>query len=205
MKRILFILSLIFTTASCFAQNYTFGIKGGVNFSHQGVFYSSAAPDVRTLVGYHVGGVLDIGFKSFSIQPGILFSTKGNKESVDIFALGKPTFTTTKLNYIEVPVNLLYKFNAGQALKVFIGGGPYAAYGLSGGWYVSGQKLGSIVFGGDDNYKRFDYGVNFTAGFEVKKLILVGASYGLGADLYPNATKLKNHVLGLSVGYLFKK
>lgn len=206
MKRFLFTLLFIFTVTLGFAQDYRVGIKGGINLSHQGVFYSSGDPAVRTLTGFYAGGVIDIGFKKFSIQPGVFFSTKGNKESSYFPGPGasQPLETITKLNYIEVPVNLLYKIPVGENLKVFIGGGPYLAYALSGGWYVGGQKLGDIVFGGDNNYKRFDYGINTTSGFELKNRVVISAGYGIGSDLYPNSVELKNHVISFSVGYLFK-
>jgi hypothetical protein len=194
MKKLLFILSLVFVTSFSFAQEYKFGIKGGVNFSHQG-------SDSETLSGFHAGGILDVGFKNFSIQPGLLFSTKGDKARVLFDAYGgggtslPKVYSTSKYNFIELPVNVLYKFYVGQNVKVFVGGGPYVGYALSGSWLVDGQKLGYIDFSDDRNPGRFDYGVGFTGGFELKKAVVVNAGYSLSTNIFPNSVYFSNHVI----------
>lgn len=206
MKKILFTLVIAILTINGFAQTYTYGIKGGINLSRLNRLNSYGGAPEKTLTGFHAGGFVDIGYQNFSIQPGLFFSTKGNIERVIFDGAGPSSpivYGTTKLNYLELPVNLLYKAQIGKAAKVFIGGGPYLGYALSGKWFADGHDLGKLTFG-EGNYSRFDIGLNVTTGVEVCRKVIVGANYGLGLNYVSGGdTKQQNKVWSFSVGYLF--
>ena len=94
--------------------------------------------------------------------------------------------------YVELPVNLIVKIPLGDAndaeqSKLFFGAGPYIAMGVGGKNKVEGKIAGvsfsdeeSIDFSNDDPttgaeegtgfgiMRRFDYGLNATAGFPIK-------------------------------------
>ena len=206
------ILTLFLATASdfTFAQTINFGVKGGLNLSNQSLSGTNYPLNGKNLVGFHVGGILDIGFQDISIQPGILFSTKGFRQVVQLItanqqSVGSATFKTT-LNYIELPVNLLYHIHVAPEIAIYLGGGPYLGYGLSGN--VSGPNDSyKVKFGsGDSDYKNPDYGVNFIAEIELKKRLMIDAGYGLGLGNLTHAqgATLQNRVMSLSVGYLFR-
>ena len=107
------------------------------------------------------------------------------------------------VNYVEIPLNLAYKYDLG-VVKLFGQAGPYAGVGVS-AKMKSGSEEETFDFGSDpDQLKRIDYGVNFGAGVEIKKLI-IGVNYGLGLANMSNDTDetMKNGVLSVSAGLWF--
>jgi hypothetical protein len=76
-KLFLALFSTIVTTIS-FAQTINFGIKAGLNLSE---FYRNNSITVNNsnISGFNAGGIVNIDYKNFSIQPGIFYSTKGEK------------------------------------------------------------------------------------------------------------------------------
>src|ERR1700712_6043144 len=134
MKKLLLLSIVLIGATGAFAQTITFSVKAGVNFSEVSASVENITASSKSLTGFHVGGVIDIGYKSFSIQPGILFTTKGGSSS-DVIDDGSQTTgasaSKVTLNYLEIPINFLYRAPAGKG-SVFIGGGPYVGIGLSG-------------------------------------------------------------------------
>jgi len=222
MNKLLLTLSLVLFTTFSFAQTFNLGVKAGVNLSTTAfsTTYPNYAVDPQNRTGFQVGVVEDINFQHFTIQPGLFFITKGGKFT-DEYSISDNyqsysyhTTGTDKFNYLELPVNVLYKVQASSLAKIYAGGGPYAGYALSGS--VISQLTGSqttnynesLAFGSDhtkDEYKLFDYGVNFIAGVEIKKHYTIDLNYSLGLRniAWTTEDNIKNRSLGLSVGYLF--
>ncbi len=203
MKKLLLISTAIFVTVASFSQ-VRFGLKAGLNLANMSIQNANPSPSMK--VGFHFGGILDFTLAdNISLQPGVLFSTKGfelsgTEEGVSYTA-------TTNVNTIEVPVNLVFKFGSGNTkITPFIG--PYLGYALSGTVKVEamGQSQSTdITFGSaDGDMSALDLGLNIGLGIEMNGLI-ISAQYGLGlADLDPSAEgKMTNNVIGISVGYLF--
>jgi len=208
LKKIILFIALFIASISVFAQNGpVFGMKAGLNLSKL-TTTAGALSSSKFLPGYNFGGVLDVRLDSnLFFQPGILISSKGGDNE---YALGNFVGTAKiRLNYIEVPVNFLYHMAAGVG-KVFLGGGPYLAYGfssnsdLTGDGNASGQnQFGDGTFG----LKRLDAGLNFMAGYQLKQGFAIDVNYGLGlANLSNgnNTSNTKNSVVGISLGYFFK-
>ena len=142
MKRLIFIALLVL--AGFYVQGQVrFGLKGGMNVS--GFEMSSkngVVVDFSTRFAFHAGGFADIpigGF--FSIQPELLFSSKGASCSLsetftfpatigyaDFTQNMKQTFTPC---YIELPLYLKAGFDAGTGTFI-VGVGPYIAHGVGG-------------------------------------------------------------------------
>jgi Outer membrane protein beta-barrel domain len=208
----------------------TFGLKAGfsaANISSKFEGDSGIAArkaDTKTLPAFHGGVIVDIALDDqLSLQPGLFFSQKGTKTSsvkTEVMGVTFITSSTTRLNYLELPVNLLYKHQIGSG-KLFAGFGPYLAYGISGKLKVKGggenfsidQEV-KVKFKDSQEYsakevyiKPFDAGANFTAGYELKMGWLFSLNYSLGlTNTSPyDKEKEKNHYFGVSVGYLFKK
>ena len=213
MKKYILAFWFILFTIAGFTQTLKFGIKAGLNLSSQSLKSSSFNMDGENLVGFHLGGILDIGYDNFSIQPGLFFTTKGEKITSQLLnSQGENAgvaLTKVKLNYLEMPVNLLYKIKVNEASSVFFGGGPYIGYGLS-GTVSANDNSSKLNFGNNNdpntgNYRNPDYGINFTGGVDINN-ITVGVNYGLGLSnlSYAQGATLHNKVLGFSLGYLFK-
>lgn len=184
MKKTLLLFCLIGIICSANAQTVKFGIKAGVNFSSETASYSGASMASDSHTGFHFGAVADIPLGDFSIQPGLLYSGKG--------------ITNATFSYIEVPVNLLYHIKAGVG-KVFIGAGPYLAYGIS---VSNGLSFGST----NDKVANPDYGLGGLAGYRFDTGFFFSASRELGlANLVNNGNGIadKNRVTSISIGYFF--
>jgi hypothetical protein len=188
--KILLVITLVLSATYAQAQT-KFGIKGGLNFSTIAISGGGATvtPDSKT--GFNLGLISEIPLATdFYLQPGFLLSTKG-------FKFDSESLST---NNIEIPINALYKLNAGS-VKVLGFAGPYIGYALSG-------KAGSsdIKFSGDNKeMNAFDFGFNFGAGVEISSFQIT-AQYGLGLTNLAAQSgdgTMKNKVFGVSVVYLF--
>lgn len=190
------------------AQTIDFGIKAGLNLAEQtpiNTFYYSNSP----LAGATGGAIADIGFKHFSIQPGIFFSMKGesrkasNTVGVPVNSGSASTTSTLqiRLNYIELPVNFLIKYPLTSSAALHFGGGPYLGYGFPSHTHVAigNQSLPLTIAPPNP-----DFGVDALAGVTVKHMLFdAGFSYGItnvGNFLYAS----HNMVFSFSVGYMFK-
>src|SRR6185295_14477568 len=98
-----------------------FGIKGGVNLTNM---YVNDVSDENMKVGFNAGFFAKLPItKGFSIQPELLYTSKGAKETYNNFIEGKGEYRFN-LNYIELP--LLAVFNVAKNFNIHAG--PYASY-----------------------------------------------------------------------------
>jgi hypothetical protein len=223
MRKIILMLFVSALSLPVLAQSVKFGVKAGLNESTADVGKTSS--DISNLSGLNAGAFADFEVGKLSLQPGLYFTQKGFNSKTSIIVPvplgGTPgSFNATgraRLNYLQLPVNVLYNI-AVKPGKIFLGGGPYYGYALSGN--VKGSTISvypgqgnftdnqnnNIVFGGDNGYKRSDFGANALAGIQLKNGLLFSVNYEYGlTNVYksPNANTIKNRVLGFSVGYQF--
>jgi hypothetical protein len=177
----------------------------GLNLSTMTLKTMGISMDPKTLVGFNVGVISEIPLSgNLSLQPAVLYSAKGSKYSITFFEVTEEAEISP--SFLEIPVNALYKFDLGT-LKLFLNAGPYLAYGI-GGKTKSGGVSAEIRYGSGENndMKRFDFGLNFGAGLDIKNF-LISAHYGLGlanmAPITTENTESKIKVIEFSVGYLF--
>ncbi|MBX3240988.1 MAG: PorT family protein [Chitinophagaceae bacterium] len=222
---ILLFVSCCFSVAS-FAQSPSVFVKGGVNFANVTIDKEGNVNDAHTSTSFHVGLQGDLPItRFFAIQPGVFFTGKGSKLESGNTSGNNWFRNTTRPYYVEVPVNAVVKIPLGEESSFFIGAGPYAAVGVGGKNKIEGKILGidfsrteNIKFSNDDPFtsteegagygimRRFDYGLNGTAGFQAKKF-LVAANYGLGLAKLQSGTSSsddelgKHRVFSLSVGF----
>jgi len=225
MKTRFFSLLIILTLTGTvtFAQSsqkskMSFGILGGVNF--QNLNGKDAGGDKLTndmILGYHAGLNVQIPIApQFYFQPGLMFSTKGAKESS-----GSVT-STVRISYIELPLNLVYKAELGSGYFM-LGFGPYIGYGVSGKEKNEGGTLSvnrdvkfkNVVEMSDPitfaYYKALDLGGNIFAGFQLGNGIFAQLDTQLGmVKINPenkgnsnDKTSVKNTGFGLSLGFRF--
>jgi len=225
MKTKLFSLVMILTLTGSMAiaqssGTMSFGIKGGVNFQNlTGKDYSGDKLENDMLIGYHAGVDVQIPIApQFYFQPGLLYSVKGAKNTTTV--LGTDYVSTTKISYIEMPLNLVYKALLGKGYFM-LGFGPYVGYGFGGKVLTEGGsistdqkiKFQNVVETGDDPtvpyYKAFDIGGNIFAGYELANGIFFQFNTQLGMVkinpeykiLTDDKSVVKNTGFGLSLGY----
>jgi Outer membrane protein beta-barrel domain len=222
MKNRLSSIALILMLSASFtiAQEKTkisFGILGGANYQNlNGKLSSGDKLQNDMLLGFHGGVNVQIPIApEFYFQPGVMFAIKGAKSTN---TLGTET---TKLNYIEVPLNLVYKGSIGNGF-VMLGFGPYVAYGISGNVKNAGTlnydrkiEFKSVVETTDPltvpYYKALDAGANIFAGYEMASGIFLQLDTQFGMlNINPEDKRIltdksskKNTGFGLSLGYRF--
>jgi hypothetical protein len=217
-------LLLIFACSVLQAEAQVF--KAGVNLANISITNDGDVDDNSMLASFHAGFSGDIKMAPFLFfQPGILITGKGSKTQSG--NQSDPTYyrATTNPLYVEIPANFVLKTPAAP-IRFFAGGGPYLAMGIAGKNKTEGKFLGTsfsseenIRWSDDDpstlNYeegsgygimKRFDYGLNATAGIETASMV-IAAQYGHGlAKLQSGSNssaddKNKHRVFGISIGF----
>lgn len=226
-KKVIFILFTICVSTCIFAQESNIFLKGGLNIANFSITNDGKYDEANALIGIHAGLMADLPVsKYFSFQPGLLLNGKGTKSQK-----GQPSDATyfkatTNPYYVELPVNLVAKIPlASKESNFFVGAGPYMAIGVGGKNKSEGKIFGAgfkseenIEFSNDDpttiNYeegagfrilKRFDYGLNGTAGFELNNLLL-SVNYGYGIAKINSGSendndKNKHRVWSFSIGF----
>ncbi len=206
------------------AQNLE--IKSGLNlstmhFKNQGGTYSD---DFKLAPRYILGVTHEFSLsKSFSFEPGLIFSSKGYK--IDSY-YPVPTYSgeyipideSAILNYIDIPISLRYTTSI-KKTQFFGGLGPYLAFGISGKitreeYDIDGQ--GTIVYdrtvdykgemNKDGQWKRFDYGIQAGLGVILQRVVCrINYSYGLANIAQYEDTTNNNRIIGISLGYIINK
>ena len=209
------------------AQKSSAILRGGLNLANVSITDNGKVDDAKMLASFQVGIIGDVNVSDFfAIQPGILVTGKGSKTQDGDPSDANYFKATTNPIYIEIPVNFVFKGPISKDSKFFAGAGPYLAIGIAGKNKTEGKFLGTafssekdIEWSNDDpstlNYeegagfgimKRFDYGLNGTAGFDLNKVVL-SVNYGLGlAKLQSGSNssaddKNKHRVLSFTVGF----
>ncbi len=227
MKTTICILSSILFVCGARAQDGGLYLKGGLNLANISTTSSGRIDQANTLASFHIGFMGDVPLGSvLALQPGLLFTGKGAKSQT-----GQPGDSyyykaTSNPYYIEIPLNLVVKLPLGdKESSLFFGAGPYAAIGVAGKNKTEGNA-GLVSFSGNENIKfsnddpttfnqqegaglgimrRFDFGINGTAGLELHGLLL-SANYGWGLTKINsveqnNDDKNKHRVFSLSIGF----
>jgi hypothetical protein len=209
MKRILLMAVMAIAVTAVSAQG--FGLRGGANFQN---WAGDGVEDSKMITGFHFGLDYEIAVApDFYFAPGLLFSTKGARweESEE----GITYEEKISLNYLEIPLHLVYKPLLGQG-NLILAFGPYLGYGLGGkykeevsGGPFSGSNEEDISFGSgdDDDLKAFDMGANISFGYMLSNGLSFQVNTQLGLiNISPSddsANAIKNTGFGISLGYRF--
>jgi hypothetical protein len=190
--RFLFLVFVLFSS-QLLAQT-RIGIRAGLNMSNVNQKYENEDDERATKCksGFQLGIDLEIKLaKSFSLQPGLIFSSKGyaiNLEDELFFASSVEGYYKVILNYFEIPINLVYRINNFQVYT-----GPFIGFGVGGRYkwdytYVidhdnsnyssAGENGMKPVFGSvtvnnlntERPFNALDYGINFSVGYELGKI-----------------------------------
>jgi hypothetical protein len=227
MKKFILLILPLFILLSANAQKSSAILKGGLNLANVSITENGRIDDAKTLTSFQVGIIGDFNLCDFiALQPGLLFTGKGSKTQSGDPADANYFKATSNPMYIEVPLNFVFKAPLGDDTKFFAGAGPYLAVGIAGKNKTEGKIFGAsfsseknIEWSDDDpttlDYdegagfgilKRFDYGLNGTAGIEVQNIVL-SANYGFGlAKLQSGSNSSENdinkhRVLSFTIGF----
>ena len=147
-----------------------FGVKGGLNISS--VHLNSDILKADNVTGFQIGPMIEttIPLIGVGLDAAILYSQKGMDVKSET-----GTSTNVKTDYIDVSVNLKWKFGL-PIIKGYLAAGPYIGFRVGGDkfWEIPGSVVGQV------KAKNFSAGLNFGAGVELISHLQVGINYGLG-------------------------
>jgi hypothetical protein len=151
-----------------------FGIKGGVNLTNM---FVDDVSDENMKVGFNAGFFAKLPVaRGFSIQPELLYTSKGAKLTYDNIIQGEGEYRFN-LNYIELPV--LAVINVAKNFNLHVG--PYVSY-------LAEANIKDLDDDGDmdeiadldtDNFNRWDYGLVGGLGIDISNFT-IGARYNYG-------------------------
>ena len=200
MKKLFVFATIALMAVGVQAQEVAFGAKAGVNFA------SLSGDDAEGLdgrTGFHLGVIADIAITNrFSIQPEVLYSTRGAKQDnflfEDEFGDDMTGKVEIKLDYIDVPVMLKYYVVQGLSLQA----GLQFSFNTSSEMEFS-DDTDSITIGMEDETESFDIGGAVGLGYDLPMGLFLQGRYTTGFTEIFTDSDIKNNVLQLSIGYKF--
>ena len=202
------------------------GVKGGLNFNQpigkeKNVSGAGQAIDRYDLhTDFHAGLTADITVtKKFHIRPDLLFSRRTAQYEKNYMVGSTFNFfkSTLKADYLEIPVHFVY-YHQMKHLALYLGGGPYIGFALSGRAKQNGGSRQGPELGGQiaiyssqekDWYKKTSVGAVMAAGIDLPFGLTGELSVHRAFDdvnkslVVNNNTKVFNFNYAVSVGYLF--
>lgn len=163
---------------------------------------------IKSRPGFHIGASVNIKINDYlDFQPGLTFQSKGVESEVSFFGISQKS--SISLYYLDIPLNLVGKYDINKQLSAYLSAGPYVGIGLSGEVDFEVNAFGNVESGSDpvewgNDFQRLDFGLGLGAGVNYQNFIL-GFSYDLGlanilVDPNPDES-VKNNVFRISVGY----
>lgn len=206
-KRSIIITGLLLIISVYANAQISVGIKIDGGLAYQGI----KAPDIidkGSVKTFSISAITEIPVKyGFWLQAGLGIGGKGSVVYNDALT------TNTHLTYIEVPVDILRKFTFTDLGIFYLGAGGYIAKGTVG--HLDYQTPGSsnsdyVRFGKDNDFKKFDTGINFLTGFEFRNKLTFNIAYSLGLNNIASLPQqdsgiavVKNREFSMGLGYLF--
>jgi len=204
----LFLAAVFSLPLTAYCQKTSFGITGGLALANMHLKSEGFSVSPGNKAGLTAGVLVDVPLSgNFSFQPALNYVQKGYKMSEADY---KDKLT---INYVELPLNFLFKPNMPQ-VHFFVGAGPSIAYALSGkekeddAGRISTYKFKFGNNPDEHDLKALDLGANFITGIETKSGFLVAINYNLGlSNVAPGSSSdgtSRNRYFGFKSGYLIK-
>jgi hypothetical protein len=195
LRRTLIALLMSIACKSLFAQT-EFGFSAGINFSNARRVFDEKGHTHSYLTRLSVGADVAHYFdENWGVQSGLYYNGKGWRER---YSLNYDT-VVVRLNYLELPLKISYRFSESSEKTITVGGGVYAAYGLSGKTtFRNSPELTYDPFK-EESYKRFDFGYIIEGGYRINNNygVKISFSNGLLALRRPDA-EMKNFLFNFS-------
>lgn len=192
MKRIsLFLLALIALISLPAQAKLKWGVKGGANISNVHLKELPEAVKTKNFTGFHLGPMIEatVPLVGIGFDFSLLYSQMGTEIGT----------TKIKTNYLDVPLNLKWKFGTPMA-KVYAAAGPFVGFRLGDGkvWDIVATQI---------EEKSFSAGLNIGAGVELAQHLQIGATYHWGMTDNYSIAKVgsdgKNRCWQISAAILF--
>ncbi|MGN6294267.1 MAG: porin family protein [Chitinophagaceae bacterium] len=215
--------NLISTISNAQPNAFTFGVHAGFNLSSANIHTDYDLGKTSSKPGFQAGVNADWHFnRSFSLQSGLSFTTKGVKQKGSELWIGgtggTTTYYTNTINqqYLQLPLRIAYQPVVNHPTKFFIHAGPYIAYGIGGKETMEettkpataspDQRFVVHTFEkeqrrrGSYHLKRLDYGLSAGLGILYQRFVL-SAGYELGLS---DIGKINNYYGNYPPAYVYK-
>jgi Outer membrane protein beta-barrel domain len=220
--RISIVLLALFVLCNAATAQVKIGIEAGPDISrllNAGYSYTGnfelAPYDAKSRTGVAGGVFADIPIQElFIFRPKILYTMGGGEQPAVADYNGNLLTPAAKItmNYINVPLQVLYSPTLAFG-RPWVGLGFYTSM-MFGGTLKSSQESRSLHLGGssDDDFERWDFGFNPTAGLTLKSGIMFGVDYQVGmvhistppVGGYGPRPNTRNSIWSFHVGYEWK-
>lgn len=199
MKKFLLLAALI-CSLSASAQDFRFGLTGGLNVS--------GPTHLDSKVGFNLGARGEARLKKgFSLTGALLISDQGWKQTLEWdgrngYSLDAEAF------YLKMPLRVMYRHALTRRAALFFDFGPYFAFGFAGRTKVTQVNKRGIVVAkynrdtfGDEGADSFDWGLGFNFGAEFARHYRISLGSDWGLKKFDGANK--NNVFDISFTYMF--
>lgn len=203
MRKLIFV-TLLLISFDSFAQTRV-GLRGGLNFSN--FITGPQSPGDKSYSGtlltrINAGLQIEIPLNdddNWFLYTGPYYAGKGNR----VRNYWVPNFDTivTRLNYIELPVSVVYKFFEGNNKRLVAGAGIFSGYGFGGKvlYYNDPEHTIKNLHKPDKRYKRFDAGFNIITALEIDNRFGIRLDYSRSLfDISRYKWKEHNNTFGFS-------
>ncbi|PJJ84537.1 porin family protein [Mucilaginibacter auburnensis] len=208
-KRLSFLAFFILLGCTTLNAQILYGVRVAGGFAYQQVKSTSVRVTGGSVKTFNIYGFAQAPLNNdFWLSASLGITNKGSIVYDDALT------TTTRLTYIELPVSVLKKFNIPNTGWFFIGAGGYAAMGLKGrlDFETPGSNTFDVVrYGKDNDAKRFDTGLSFSTGFELRNKLVFNVGYSLGLNNIASepqqatgTSTVKNRIFTVGLGYIIK-
>ena len=152
---------------------------------------------------FHAGLFSEINISkntNWAIQPALLYTNKGRKfsksyDSTKSFINDTSSINASwKINYLELPVNIIYRIPLTKKVRFILGGGPYVSLNLNSKTEyeilnASGEResFNNKMATGDavNKYQKLNWGISALAGFDFNDRLMLTANYSRSmSDFY---------------------
>ena len=148
------------------------GLRGEVGLNKAS--FSKDAIEVENLNSFKLGPTVEVmlPMMDFGVEASLLYNN--DRMNVAHLSAGEARDEISITNhYIDIPVNLKYKFGLILPIKIYAAAGPYARV------HVGGDDIKFSDVTDDIKAKAFEAGINLGLGVEIIKRLAVGVNYGM--------------------------
>jgi len=189
MKKISLLMFAFFITATLFAQDAKFGLKGGLNVA---TLTNNQGGERGSKLGFHAGILGHVHLSpTWALQPEVVYSSQGAKYTVSD---GEHELA---LNYINIPLQLQYMFDNGFRVQT----GPQVGFLTN---VKDSRNNVETGFFTSDDFKSVDFSWSVGLGYLTYSGLGIDGRYNFGISNINDAgtATVKNNVFQVGLFYL---